>query len=136
MNIKKYRVPKSAITERGLKKLLKEAAKEHASMSEWANVNGVTPQQVSAFMRDQQSAGLLIPEKLGYRPQTVYLPLDDELICHMNPPRKPAIRPSKKVDHSLDPVEKRHTRRKNEREEAKRRLKKRAEERPSRRARG
>jgi hypothetical protein len=126
MPLKKFRVPKSAITERGLKRLLKDAAKKHASMSEWANANGITPQQVSAFMRQQQGAGLLIPEKLGFRPQTVYLPLDEEPICHMNPPRRPAIKPSKKVDHTLEPVEKKHLRAKDDRQETRRRLRERA----------
>lgn len=120
----KSKVPKSAITERQLRKLLKEAAGDD-SLSAWAVENDITPQAVSAFMRRVQSAGLQIPEALGYRPQVVYLPLDEELICHMNPPRKPAKKPSKKVDHSLEPIEKKAIRAKNDREETKKRLKKR-----------
>ena len=110
MDMKKYRVPKTAITERGLKKLLKRAAREHASLSEWANDNKITPQAVSAFMRDTQGAGLQIPAALGYRPQVVFIPVDEEPITHMNPPRRPTKKPSSKVDHSKNPVEKRHLR--------------------------
>lgn len=124
--MKKYRVPKTAITERGLKRLLKDAAKEHSSISDWALANEITPQAVSAFMRNVQGAGLQIPEALGYRPQIVFLPLDEEPICHMNPPRKPAQRPTKKVDHSREPVEKRHSRPKDDRKDARDRMKARA----------
>jgi hypothetical protein len=121
----KNRIPKTAITEKQLRKLLKEAAGED-SLSAWAVENDITPQAVSAFMRRVQGAGLQIPEALGYRPQTIFIPLDEELICHMNPPRKPAKRPTKKVDHTREPIEKRHSRRRNEREETKKALKKRA----------
>lgn len=124
VNLKKYRVPRTAITEKGLRKLLRKAAAEHPSMAEWAIDNNITPQAVSAFMREVQTAGLQIPEALGYRPQTVYLPLDEELICHMNPPRRQAKRPSKKVDHSRDPVEKRGFL-KDDRADTKKRLKQR-----------
>lgn len=122
---RKYRVPKTAITERGLKHLLREAAKEHASVSEWAIEHGITPQAVSAFMRKVQGPGLQIPEALGFRPQIVFLPLDEDPISTANPPRRPAKRPSKKVDHTREPVEKRHTRVKNEREETRKRLRQR-----------
>lgn len=121
----KNRIPKTAITERQLRKLLKEAAKED-SFSAWAVDNDITPQAVSAFMRRVQSAGLQIPEALGYRPQVIYLPLDEDPICHMNPPRRPTKNPSKKVDHSLEPIEKKTLRPKNERKEAKKRLKERS----------
>jgi hypothetical protein len=121
----KNRIPKTAITEKQLRKLLKEAAGED-SLSAWAVENDITPQAVSAFMRRVQGAGLQIPEALGYRPQTIFIPLDEELICHMNPPRKPAKSPTKKVDHTREPIEKRHSRRRNEREETKKALKKRA----------
>ena len=123
---KKYRVPKRAITERGLKRLIREAAKEHSSLSDWAVANQITPQAISAFMRNVQGAGLQIPEALGYRPQIVFLPLGEDPICHMNPPRKPAQRPTKKVDHSREPVEKRHSRPKNVREDTKQRMRARA----------
>jgi hypothetical protein len=123
----KGKIPKSAITEKQLRQLLEQDAKEHGgSISAWAAENGITPQAVSAFMRRVQSAGLQIPEALGYRPQTIFIPLKEELICHMNPPRKPAKRPSKKVDHTQDPIEKRGLKgRKNDRKETKKRLKKR-----------
>lgn len=123
--MKKYRVPKFAITERGLKKLLKEAAEDHSSLGAWAVDNDITPQAVSAFMRKIQSAGLKIPEVLGYKPQIVYIPLDEKPICTANPPRRPTNRPTSKVDHSKEPVEKKHLRRRNDREETKRRLKRR-----------
>lgn len=122
---KKYRVPKTAITEKGLRKLLKDASKD-SSLSDWARENGITPQAVSAFMRQVQSAGLQIPEALGYRPQVVFLPMDEDPICHMNPPRKPATRPSKKVDHSKPPVEKKHSKPIDDRAATKERLLKRA----------
>lgn len=123
--LKKYRVPKSAITERGLKRLLKRAARDYSSLSDWAVDHGITPQAVSAFMRGTQGAGLQIPKALGYRPQTIFLPLEEDRITEAPPPRKPTDRPTDKVDHSKDPVEKKWSRRKDPRKEAKRRLKKR-----------
>lgn len=123
---KKYRVPKYAITERGLKKLLKDAAKDHTSLGAWATENGITPQAVSAFMRKIQSAGLQIPTALGYKPQIVYIPVDEENISTPNPPRRPTSRPTSKVDHSREPVEKKHVRPKDERKATKERLKRRA----------
>lgn len=122
----KYRVPKTAITERGLRKLLKKKANAHASLADWAEENGILPQTVSAFVRKVQGAGLQIPEALGYRPQIVFLPLDEELIQTPNPPRRPTKRPSKKVDHTREPLEKRHLRPKDERKATKARLKKRS----------
>lgn len=124
--MKKYRVPKTAITERGLKKLMKEAADEYTSIGAWAVDNGILPQTVSAFMRKTQGAGLQIPAALGYRPQIVYLPIDEDLISTPNPPRRPTKRPTSKVDHSREPVEKKHLRSKNERAETRKRLKRRA----------
>ena len=125
--MKKYRVPSNAITERGLKKLLKEAADETTSLGAWATENDITPQAVSAFMRKMQSAGLQIPRALGYKPQTVYIPLDDNPICTPNPPRRPTKRPSSKVDHTREPVEKKHLKPKNDRHETKKRLREREE---------
>ena len=119
----KYSVSKTAITERGLKQLLRKAAKSSISMTEWAKTHNITPQAVSAFMRKTQSAGLQIPEALGYRPQIVYLPLDEELITTPNPPRRATTRPTKKVDHSRPPVERSGRKLINEREEARKRLK-------------
>lgn len=124
--MKKYQVPRSAITEKGLRKLLKKHANEYASLGDWAVENDILPQTVSAFMRKVQGAGLQIPEALGYRPQIVFLPLDEELIQTPNPPRRPTKRPSKKVDHSLPPLEKRHLKGKDARKETKERLKKRS----------
>ena len=121
----KGRIPKSAITEKQLRKLLKEDAGDD-SLSAWAVENEITPQAVSAFMRRVQGAGLQIPEALGYRPQTIFIPLDEELICHMNPPRRPTKKPTKKVDHSREPIEKRGLRKKDDRKETKRRLKRRS----------
>lgn len=123
--MKKYRVPNYAITEQGLKRLLRQAAKEHASHSDWAATHGITPQAVSAWMRKTQGAGLQIPQALGYKPQTVYIPVDEDPICQALPPRRPTDRPTSKVDHTKDPIEKKLLRKKNTREETKKRLKKR-----------
>ena len=118
-------IPKTAITEKRLKKLIKAAAKEHSSLSAWAEEHKITPQQVTSFFRGTQGAGLKIPEVLGYRPQTIYLPVDEELICHQNPPRKIAtVRPTSKVNHKLDPIETRGLKF-DDREATKKRLKKR-----------
>jgi hypothetical protein len=122
--LKKYRVPKTAITERGLKKLIRDAAKDHSSVGDWAISNGVTAQTVSAFMRKVQGPGLKLPEVLGYRPQVVYLPLEEGLIQEPAAPRRPTDRPTKKVDHSKDTVEKNTVKKKDDREETKKRLKK------------
>jgi len=125
---KKYRVPRTAITERGLKKLLKDAVKQgkHTSPTAWAVAMGITPQQVSAFMTKVQGPGLKIPELLGYRPQVVYLPVDEDPITVALPPRRVATkRPTSKVDHSKDPVLKKGFVRENDREETKRQLAKR-----------
>lgn len=126
--MKKYRVPSYAITERGLRHLMKKAAEEHSSLGAWAQENKITPQAVSAFMRKVQSAGLQIPAALGYRPQIVYIPVDEDLISTMNPPRRPTKRPTSKVDHSREPVEKKHLRKKNDRVETRKRLKEREEQ--------
>lgn len=126
MDMKKYRVPKTAITERGLKKLIKQAAKDHSSLGEWAKENDITAQQVSAFFAKTQGAGLKIPAALGYRPQTVYLPVDEDLICTLPPPRRATTRPTSKTDPTKAPIEKRGLKKVDEREEAKKRLKKRA----------
>lgn len=123
--LKKYRVPSYAITERGLKKLLREAAKEFSSNADWAAHKDITPQSVSAWLRKVQGAGLQIPAALGYKPQVVYIPVDEEDICQANPPRRPTKRPTSKVDHSKDPIEKKTLRPKSDREETKSRLKRR-----------
>lgn len=122
----KSSIPKKAITERELMKLMKKAAKVSSSLSAWAVENGATAQQASAFLRKTQGAGLKIPEILGYRPQTIYIPLDAELICFLPPPRVIATkRPTKKVDHTKEPVLKKGTKPKNDRKDTKKRLKKR-----------
>ena len=123
--MKKYQVPKNAITERGLRKLMTKAAKEHSSLSDWATSNGITPQAVSAFTRKIQSAGLQIPTALGYKPQIVYIRIEDDNISTANPPRRPTDKPSSKVDHKRDPVEKKHLRVKDDRKETKKKLKER-----------
>lgn len=122
---KKYRVPKSAITEKGLKRLIKDAAKKHSSVGDWAREHDITPQAVSAFFRKTQGAGIKIPEVLGYRPQVIFLPLDEPLIQELPAPRRVTDRPSKKVDHSKDPVERSSRRTRTDREEVKKKLKKR-----------
>jgi len=121
MDLKKYRVPRTAITERGLKKLLRKRAKKHPSVSDWATSNGLTAQSVSAFMRDVQTAGLLIPEKLGYIPQIVYLPVDEDPIYTPKAPRSANAKHTSKVDSKRDPVEKKGFV-KNDREETKKKL--------------
>lgn len=123
--MKKYQVPKNAITERGLRKLMTKAAKEHSSLSDWATSNGITPQAVSAFTRKIQSAGLQIPTALGYKPQIVYIRIEDDNISTANPPRRPTDKPSSKVDHKREPVEKKHLRVKDNRKETKKKLKER-----------
>jgi hypothetical protein len=85
----KNRIPKSAITEKQLRRLLRDEA-EDTSLSAWAVDNGITPQAVSAFMRRLQ-----IPEALGYYPQTIYLPRKEEPICTERPSR-PSPKPKKK----------------------------------------
>lgn len=86
--MKKNRIPKSAITEKQLRRLLREAARD-TTLSAWATDNDITPQAASAFMRKAQTAGLQIPEALGYYPQTIYLPLDEEPISTKPPSRSP-----------------------------------------------
>ncbi len=102
----KNKVPKTAITEKGLLRAMKKAAKQHNSVGEWAISNGITPQAVSAFVRGVQTAGLQIPAALGYRPQVVYLPIDEVPIQEGAAPRRPSARPMSKVDHRKPPVEK------------------------------
>ena len=91
----KNRIPKSAITEKQLRRLLREAA-EDSTISAWANDNGIPPQAASAFMRRTQTAGLQIPEALGYYPQTIYLPLDEDPFSTTPPSRVPAKKQRKK----------------------------------------
>lgn len=122
---KKFRVPKTAITERGLKRLIRDQAK-NSSMSDWAEKHGIFPQTVSAFLRKTQGAGIQIPEALGYRPQIVYLPLDEELITTPMPSRRPTKNPSKKTDQTREPLEKRHLKPKDERKATRSRLKERS----------
>lgn len=98
-------IPATAITERQLRKLMQKTAGDKA-LGAWALENGITAQVVSAFMRKTQSAGLKLPEVLGYRPQVVYLPLGETLITTANPPRRATKNPSSKVDHTREPIEK------------------------------
>lgn len=122
---KKYRVPRTAITERGLKRLIRDQSQDF-SISDWAEKHDILPQTVSAFFRKVQGAGIQIPEALGYRPQIVYLPLDEDPITTPNPSRRPTKNPSKKTDQTREPLEKRHLKPKDERKSTKDRLKKRA----------
>lgn len=124
--LKKYRVPKYAITEKGLRRLLKREANDHASLADWAEEHGILSQTVSAFNRKVQGAGLQIPEALGYRPQIVFIPLDEELISTPLPSRRPTKRPSKKTDQSREPLEKRHSKPKDDRKATKRRMRERS----------
>jgi hypothetical protein len=94
-------------------------------MTEWAVDNGITPQSISAFLRKVQGPGLKIPQVLGYKPQLVFIPLKADAISTANPPRRVTDRPTSKVDHSREPVEKKGLRRKSDRKETKKRLKKR-----------
>jgi len=119
-------IPKTAITEKTLRKHIRGAAKSHSSVSAWAVENGLTAQQVTAFLRKTQGAGLKLPELLGYRPQLIFIPLNEDLICTLPPPRvKATKRPTKKVDHSLEPVVKKGNKPKDDRKDTKKRLKKR-----------
>lgn len=120
------KVPRYAITERQLKKLLKVEGDKHTSIGAWAIENDITPQAVSAFMRKIQSAGLQIPAALGYKPQTVYIPIEEENISTANPPRRPTKNPTSKVDHTREPVEKRHSKLRDDRAETKKAMRKRA----------
>lgn len=81
------KIPSTAITEKKLKQLIREAGDDAGSISEWAKDEGITPQAVSAFMRNTQSAGLQIPQALGYKPQVIFIPLKEDDICHSNPSR-------------------------------------------------
>ena len=87
------RVPKSAITERELRKLVRAQIHKHVSYTEWGEKNGITPQQISAFMCKSQGAGVKIPAALGYRPQLVYLPMDEEPIYTPVPRKYPYKKP-------------------------------------------
>lgn len=118
----KSEIPKSAITERQLKKIIRAQYKD-TSMSDWAKTAGITPQVVSAFMRKIQGAGLQLPEILGYRPQTVYLPIGEDQISTANPPRRPTTRPSSKVDHRRPPIEAKTRKEVSSLKETKKRLK-------------
>lgn len=102
---KKSLIPKGAITERQLRKLLK-AATGKDSFSEFAKAQGMTPQVISAFMRKVQSPGLQIPKALGYFPQTIYMPIGTEPITTANPQRRPTANPTSKTDPTKPPIEK------------------------------
>lgn len=103
-----YSVPDYAMTEKGLKAKIEQAIKAggHLSMSEWAKETGVQPAGVSAFLRGTQPAGLKIPEVLGYKAQTVFIPINEEMISTAYPQRRPTSNPSRKTDPDKEPVEK------------------------------
>lgn len=85
------KIPKGAITERKLRKLLK-AETDKSSSNAWSAEHKITPQAVSAFERQVQGAGLQIPEALGYKPALIYIPLDEEDLAIKPPPRTNAAR--------------------------------------------
>jgi len=64
-----------ALSERKLKKLLRKTAEDEGTLGEWARENNIAPQVVSAWLNGKQGAGLQIPEALGYKPVTVYIPV-------------------------------------------------------------
>jgi hypothetical protein len=128
-NMKKYRVPKAAITERGLKQLIKKAAKDHSSVGAWAQENGLTRQSVSAFFAKTQPPGLKIPEVLGYKPQVIFIPIKDEPIATAYPPRRTPTRVTGKTDLSKPPLEKRGLPRVDDRDATKQALKQRKKDR-------
>jgi hypothetical protein len=99
-------VPSCAITERELRSMMKQKIKACSSELEWSRSVGITPQVVSAFRRKVQGPGLRLPEVLGYRPQLVFLPLKEPLIQTPNPPRRLTSKPTSKVDHTKEPIEK------------------------------
>jgi hypothetical protein len=123
MSMKRYGVPRTAITEKGLKKLIREAAKEHSSVGDWGTENKITPQAISAFFRKTQGAGIKIPHVLGYRPQVIYLPLDEELIQEPPAPRRLTANLTSKVDPHKPPIEKGDKNKQVERESVKAKLK-------------
>lgn len=89
IKLKKYQVPRSAITEKGLKKLVKRSIEDSGlSLTEWANEKGVTPQAVSAFLRNRQTAGIQIPAIFGYMPQIAFLPEGEDPISKPKGSRK------------------------------------------------
>lgn len=101
------RVPKYAITEKGLKKLIRNAVKKAGgSQTEWANSKGVTTSSVTAFIRKTQPAGLKLPAALGYRPQIIFIPVDKPLIATAYPQRNASAKPSGKTDTTREPVNK------------------------------
>jgi len=119
---KKYRVPKQAITEKGLKKLIRDQVKKHASQHEWAQKKGVQTAGVSAFMRKTQSPGLAIPAAVGYKPQVVYIPIGMDPIQTAYPSRRATAKPTAKTDRKKPTIEKPRSETK---AELKKRLKKR-----------
>lgn len=89
------KVPKSAITERKLRKILQEAINKNGTSTGWAIENEITPQAVSAFERQIQSAGLQIPAALGYKPALVFIPVDEEDLAVKPPSRLKETPPTK-----------------------------------------
>lgn len=69
------KILKVAITELKLRRLLKKELQDK-TMTDWGKKYKMTPQQVSAFIRKKQGAGARIPAALGYKPITVYIPID------------------------------------------------------------
>jgi hypothetical protein len=88
------KIPKTAITERKLRKLLIESIGPEGNGSAWSKEHGITPQQVSAFERQVQGPGLKIPSVLGYKPQIIYIPVDEEELF-IKPPLRGKAEPTK-----------------------------------------
>lgn len=117
------KIPKGTLTEKQLRKLLKDKMGEQ-SATEWGGEHEITAQQITAFMRASLSPGLKIPMKLGYFPQTVYVPIKGPRISTANPPRRVAKNPTAKVDHTREPVEKKGWVKPDKKKELKKRKKK------------
>lgn len=89
------KIPKTAITERKLRKLLQEEINKNGTSTGWAIEQNITPQAVSAFERQIQSAGLQIPAALGYKPAIVFIPVDEEDLSIKPPSRAKETPPTK-----------------------------------------
>lgn len=92
------KIPKGAITERKLRKLLKAETDKAGSSTAWANEHKIFPQTVSAFERQVQSAGVQIPEILGYKPALIYIPIDEPDLA-IKPPSRAKAKPAGRTAH-------------------------------------
>lgn len=71
------KIPPYSITEKELRRLVRLSIASTGTASSWAVDNDITPQQVGAFLRKDQGAGIKIPEILGYEPMVIYIPIKD-----------------------------------------------------------